>query len=278
MPALLAAVMGLACLAQLAVAVRGFWPAARPLSGAGAGAASLRSPAPAPGATVELLRAHLFGLAADAGAPDPRAGVTPLVLAGTVATGDPRQGLALIGRTAASATLFSTDGGGAEGIRLREVYADRVVIERGGARETLHLPRSWVGGGATLARAPGVATSGVRELSNAEKNRAAMTPAALRQRDPRGELFRAWARIDEQGQVVGYRVLPGRDRKRFEASGLRVNDLITSVDGVALDGTPRAQVMLTAMVTQPVKGATVTIVRDGVARELVIAATDALAQ
>lgn len=33
------------------------------------------------------------------------------------------------------------------------------------------------------------------------------------------------------GDMLGFRVLPGRDRESFDASGLQVNDVITSIDG-----------------------------------------------
>jgi len=36
------------------------------------------------------------------------------------------------------------------------------------------------------------------------------------------------------GQMQGYRVYPGRDRKQFAALGLRPGDLIKDVDGAAL--------------------------------------------
>lgn len=41
-------------------------------------------------------------------------------------------------------------------------------------------------------------------------------------------------RDQESGNMLGFRVSPGRDRDGFEKSGLRVNDVITSMDGEAL--------------------------------------------
>lgn len=38
----------------------------------------------------------------------------------------------------------------------------------------------------------------------------------------------------ENGQVLGYRIRPGRDRETFEKLGLQNNDIVTSVNGIAV--------------------------------------------
>jgi hypothetical protein len=106
-----------------------------------------------------ILAAHLFGaMAAEAGPRDPaNAGptTTKLALRGTIATGDPKHGVAII-----------SDGGPAKVYQvgqdlgpatLHSVYLNRVVIERAGTLETLILLRSPPGGpgagaGSTAAR------------------------------------------------------------------------------------------------------------------------------
>ena len=35
--------------------------------------------------------------------------------------------------------------------------------------------------------------------------------------------------------MVGFRVLPGRNREAFEQTGLKLNDVVTAIDGQALD-------------------------------------------
>lgn len=37
------------------------------------------------------------------------------------------------------------------------------------------------------------------------------------------------------GQIVGYRVYPGRDRRLFNASGLKSGDLVKSINGISID-------------------------------------------
>ena len=41
------------------------------------------------------------------------------------------------------------------------------------------------------------------------------------------------------GKMKGYRVFPGRNRQQFIALGLRPGDLVTAVNGVALDDPAR---------------------------------------
>lgn len=38
----------------------------------------------------------------------------------------------------------------------------------------------------------------------------------------------------ENGQIMGYRIRPGRDRETFEKMGLQNNDIVTSVNGIAV--------------------------------------------
>src|SRR3954471_2542718 len=90
-------------------------------------------PAPAPLDIGSLVNAHLYGDAVAqntngdaANAPPTRA---PLVLAGVLATSDPKEGMAIIGDSAATAKVVpvgkQVPGGGAV---LNSVYNDRAVL------------------------------------------------------------------------------------------------------------------------------------------------------
>lgn len=182
-PLVVATGLGLACAAQLASGIAGWWHAPgrqKPVAGDAA------APAVTPGLGA-LLSARVFG--APAAAEDsaaPSRGST-LVLTGTIATPDRFSGYALIGENISSAALFHTGAAGPGGLRLVEVYVDRAVVERGGVREVLMLPRTWNGSGERVAlelERPSVATGPT--LSNAQKNRNAMRRDQVRLRDPRG--------------------------------------------------------------------------------------------
>ncbi len=90
-----------------------------------------------------VVSAHLFGVAAvDPGAQDPAnapQSTANLVLAGTIATQDPKRGVAIISDGGASKVYSVGDRIG--GASLHSVYLDHVILDRGGALETLLLPR-----------------------------------------------------------------------------------------------------------------------------------------
>src|ERR1700730_17678766 len=87
--------------------------------------------------------APLFGIAAaDPSAQDPAnapQSTANLVLAGTIATQDPKRGVAIISEGGASKVYAVGDRIG--GAALHSVYLDHVILDRGGALETLLLPR-----------------------------------------------------------------------------------------------------------------------------------------
>jgi general secretion pathway protein C len=112
-------------------------------------------PPPAPALAANNLQALLasqpFGSPAPAavdGADAPRTNVA-LVLTGTLAVRDPKQGLAIVGETAPGARVYAVGALLPGGVKLHEVYPDRVVLDRGGTLETLPLPRELTG--ATVA-------------------------------------------------------------------------------------------------------------------------------
>jgi len=86
-----------------------------------------------------LVNAHLFGNAAvqasgDAANAPPTS--IPLVLAGLLATPDPKQGMAIIGESAAAAKVVAVGHQVPGGAQLNSVYSDRAIIDRGGVLES----------------------------------------------------------------------------------------------------------------------------------------------
>ena len=91
---------------------------------------------------------HLFGTAVTADAA-PTETTLPLALTGTIALEDPKAGLALIREGATTERSYRVGAALPGGALLDEVYADRVIIARGEAREILRLPHA-----AAIATAP----------------------------------------------------------------------------------------------------------------------------
>jgi general secretion pathway protein C len=238
------------------------------------GSMPVAAPAPrsvAPGGTAPpsdysvLANSHLFGEAAEQAAPVAAAVVDApdttlsLTLRGILSKeGDPNGSVIIEGNRGESKTYFvgqSIDG--ADGATLHSVYAERVLLNRSGRLETLRLPKELTPSGGSPMASP---------LPRAAQ------PAALREviSDNAGRLadiIRPVPHVQE-GQVVGFRVNPGRDRAAFEALGLQPNDVVTDINGTVLDDPSQGLQVFQSLgeATQ----ANVTVLRDGVPQVIVI--------
>ena len=145
-PQIVTFILALALAAQLALIVVGVTGRSRQTAPPPVAAAAVAPPLDI-GA---LVNAHLFGNAVvqnngGDGANAPPSSM-PLVLAGILATEDPKQGMAIIGENAASAKVVSVGKQVPGGAQLHSVYNDRAVIDRAGALESVFLPRRSTGG------------------------------------------------------------------------------------------------------------------------------------
>lgn len=204
-----------------------------------------------------IVGAHLFGEAGavDAGAADPNAVATTqmaLVLVGTIAHSDPALGYAIIGDSAASARVFAVGKTITGGTKLHAVYADRVILDRGGKLEALLLPKKYTGGG-SVAAAPLPQAAGPM-LGQRLQELAAQNPGAIT------EIIRPQP-VFANGQQRGYRVYPGRNRQQFSQLGLMPGDLVTAVNGTPLDDPARGMEILQTL--NSATEVTLTVERNG---------------
>ncbi|WP_432768171.1 type II secretion system protein N [Sphingopyxis sp.] len=114
----------------------------------------------------------------------------------------------------------------APGVKLAGVAFDHVLLDRGGARETLFLDQSGDAPVASPAAAGSIAPT--LEIGSAPAEGVSangeMSPAALR-----GGV--GFAPRTEEGRVTGLLVQPQGDGAVFRAAGLRPGDVIRSVNG-----------------------------------------------
>jgi len=148
---------------------------------------------------------------------------------------------------------------GADGATLHSVYADRVLLNRAGRLETLALPKDLPASGgpiAALTPSPQVAPA-------SDSLRAVLTENAGRLSD----IITPVPHVQE-GQVIGFRVTPGRDHAAFEALGLRSGDVVTDINGTVLNDVSQGLQVVESLgeSTQ----ANVTVLRDGVPQVIVI--------
>ncbi len=168
-----------------------------------------------------MVSAHLFGVAAvDAGAQDPAnapQSSANLLLAGTIATQDPKRGVAIISDGGGPSKVYSV-GDRVGGASLHSVYLDHVILDRAGALETLLLPRQLLASGmprtAAAMRRPGGDPRTAAAVDNI-RHMVQQDPSILDQ------VMRTVASYDNAaGKLRGFRAYPGRNRQIFSKLGL----------------------------------------------------------
>lgn len=213
--------------------------------------AAAAGPAAGQGAGMDvsgIVRAHLFGQyveeEAEAAIEEFGGELEPtklnLTLVATIAADDAERARAIIaegsGNQATQKVLKLGDAipGGAS---LHAIELERIILRRSGKLEELRLPRSEDGSGSQRtarapARRPSQATS-VRQVI--EQNQASLS-----------DIVR-FMPVNQKGQQTGYRVYPGRMRQQFTRLGLRPGDLVTHVNGTALDDPSKGMELLREM-------------------------------
>jgi general secretion pathway protein C len=152
---------------------------------------------------------------------------------------------------------------------LKQVFADRIIIDRGGRLETLRM-EDLTGQLGDLSGPKEEAPVGKAEIRSIDKRRDAQVAQSLNdvrsklQTDPASlrDVLSIEPSYDKgSGQLLGYRLGPGKDRKLFGRVGLQRNDLVTAINGVALDDPTRAMALLNDL--NSAKELTLTLQRGG---------------
>jgi type II secretion system protein C len=194
-----------------------------------------------------VIASHLFG------APPSERESAPvthqsLLLAGTIATADPRTGFGIIGHSIEATHLYAAGVMIPGGATLYEVYSDHVILEHAGQFETLRFRDDRR---AQVARDVSRRSEAGPAHLPAESQAAVFRPQTVFERlgaDP------SW---DADGHFRGYRVSPSPKVRRD--LGLRPDDLVLAIDGVALKNLDDAQ----RVAQQGQAPAAITIERDG---------------
>ncbi len=206
------------------------------------------APAAASRGPLNLARLHLFGearlkpqkpAAITEDAPDTKLRLT---LRGVIATGDREMARAIISEPAGEEKYYALDDKLPGGAVLKEIAADRVILQtRAGRMETLRLPKEFGGTGRHSSPASR-ATGRSRDFGN--RNRIVPRISAAELRDYRDKMLSnpqelvgliRTRPVKEGGQIKGFKLFPGKDRALFKRLGLRSGDVIVSVNGMQLN-------------------------------------------
>jgi general secretion pathway protein C len=221
-----------------------------------------------------VVSAHLFGIATvDPATQDP-ANAPPttanLVLSATIATQDPKRGVAIISDGGPSKVYSVGDTVG--GASLHSVYLDHVILDRAGVLETLLLPRLLGPGmhGPPVVRRTGADPRTVAAVDNIRR---------MVQQDPSilDQVMRTVPSYDNvAGKLRGFRAYPGRNRLIFTKLGLKPGDLVTAINGTPLDDPQRSQEVFNTI--QSSDHATVTVERGGQRQDITLNIAQVAAQ
>ena len=223
-------------------------------------AAFVPAPASAPRIDVAAItNSHLFGaapvaqVASDAAHAPPTS--IPLVLTGIIAAREPKDGFAIVGANAASAKVYAVGDNIPGGARLNAVYADRVLLDRGGRIEALMLPRQYNAGPAPrLSATAGEAADRVRRVITEQ-------PGLI------ADVMRPQP-VFADGKQRGYRVYPGRNTRAFMQLGLRPGDLVVAINSTPLDDPARGDEIFRTLGSA--SEARVTVMRNGHQQDLTL--------
>jgi type II secretion system protein C len=203
-----------------------------------------------------ILTANLFGVTENAvpsSEPAPLK-MDNLLLQGTVTTGAPTQGIAIISDAGAAKVLQVGDEIG--GATLRSVYLDHVNLNYGGQWVTLALP---------LLR------SSIKRSTAGDEGSPISDDDSAQGINDLGEAISARASVDNVSQQLrGFIIKPSKVRRAFFSFGLHEQDLVISVNGamVADEDKERSQKLLDAMLNS--SQAVITVMRAGVPRDIVL--------
>jgi len=235
------------------------WQPPRQLAAAAGPAAT----SPADYATITA--AHLFGevsteapaLTGDAALNAPDTSLA-LQLRGAIAADDPRFAHAIIADGSGREQVYFANATLPGGATVQQIQSDRVILARAGQLEVLRLPREGQGGGqgggpagtfnpAPARPVPAPAEQNVQELvaQNAQGFLEVVRPQPFM----------------PNGQLKGYRIYPGPNRQQFSALGLRAGDLVTEINGIALNNPAQGMEVFRSLGDAP--QVTVTVERDG---------------
>jgi len=216
-----------------------------------------------------LVNAHLFGEAKNEPAPVvPQVVDAPdtrlsLKLNGVIAHNIADRAFALIADSRGEEKIYRINDAVPGGVKLHSIFEDRVLLNRAGTLETLRLPKDF----------PATRTASRATTTNRPAVPARSTePSSLRQVISENaskitEIIRAAPHI-QQGEMVGFRINPGRNRQQFAKLGLRPGDVVTDINGTAMtDPSQGLQVFESLGETSQ---ASVTVLRNGNPEVLVI--------
>ncbi|WP_295900354.1 type II secretion system protein GspC [uncultured Vibrio sp.] len=160
-----------------------------------------------------------------------------LTLVGVVASSDDTKSLAVIANRGSQSTYGINEQIEGTRAQLKAVFSDRVIIDNSGRDETLML--AGIDYSKLSANAPAVTKPAQnRHGNNSANNNASNSAAKLESirteiaEDPQ-KVFQyvRMSQVKRDGNVLGYRVTPGKEPELFRSVGLESGDIAVQLNG-----------------------------------------------
>jgi general secretion pathway protein C len=178
-------------------------------------------------------------------------------------------------------------------VRLVQVQTDQVILENNGRNEALRLfePNDSVTSAPATNRARDISLNRInrnpREIFDEELERAGVDPSNLNveEEEPTPQNRRVVSQAPkslaevikfsverENGEVIGFKIRPGRNRDAFTQLGLEPNDIVTEINGVTLDNSGAISQVYREI--REATNASISLLRDGQTQSLNITLED----
>jgi general secretion pathway protein C len=189
-----------------------------------------------------------------------------LTLKGTIASPDEATSIAIISDSRNEEKVYVIKDTVAPGASLHAIYADRVILNRGGTLEVLNLPKEFPPSATPVRR-------NTSTIARATESTPSIQSVLTENVSKLADVIRPTPYY-VAGQMEGFRVYPGRDRRQFAALGLRPGDLVKDIDGAALTNPAEATQIFQSLGDKD--QVSVTVERNG-QPQVIVLSTDQLA-
>lgn len=153
-----------------------------------------------------------------------------LTLKGVLAFEPQKFAMAIISQNGRDEQVFAIGDTLPGNAKLKEVYSDRIILQRGNRLETLKLPEKGANIQFNQPSKPAQASRILQQSQSAKqlRDQIVANPRVLAQMVSTQPVRRG-------GKLIGYRLRPKQDTGTLEQYGLMPQDIITQVNGVQLD-------------------------------------------
>ncbi|QSX33518.1 type II secretion system protein GspC [Shewanella avicenniae] len=159
-----------------------------------------------------------------------------ILLTGVVASTAEQRGVAVIQSAGSQETYGLGDKIKGTSASLKEVYADRIIITNNGRYETLMLDGLEFTAGEDANSHLAQAKADVRATP---EDAAVLRDEVLANPDKLSDYI-AVSPVQQDGELVGYRLNPGKNAAAFSTAGFKANDLAKSINGYDLTDASQA--------------------------------------